>query len=193
MPLTKACLSEHDQQVLESIFNPLELTSSLEAQLINPDLAEPLQDNNDDELNCTAEVLKESKQLEIEAVKLAEEQKLDEALEKFSKSLELTPNKASVFNNRAQALRLAGKDEAAFEDLNQALTYSTKPSKTRCHALCQRGVLFRKQEKLDDARNDFEEAAKMGSKFAKQQLVEINPFAALCNQMLRQAFEQLEK
>ena len=82
---------------------------------------------------------------------------------------------------------------AAFEDLNQALACSIKPSKTRCHALCQRGVLFRKQEKLDEARNDFEEAVKMGSKFAKQQLVEINPFAALCNQMLRQAFEQLEK
>lgn len=46
---------------------------------------------------------------------------------------------------------------------------------------------------MDEARQDFEEAAQMGSKFAKQQLVEINPFAALCNQMLRQAFEQLEK
>ena len=112
MPLTKACLSEHDQQVLESIFNPLELTSSLEAQLINPDLTEPLQDNNDEEeVNYSAEVLKNSKLLEIEAVKLAEEQKLDEALEKFTKSLELTPNRASIYNNRAQALRLSGRDE----------------------------------------------------------------------------------
>ena len=111
MPLTKACLSEHDQQVLESIFNPLELTSSLEAQFINPDLAEPLPDNNDEELNCSDELLKKSKLLEIEAVKLAEEQKLDEALEKFTKSLELTPNRASIYNNRAQALRLSGSDE----------------------------------------------------------------------------------
>lgn len=47
-------------------------------------------------------------------------------------------------------------------------------------------------DKVDDARRDFEEAAKMGSKFAKTQLVEINPFAALCNQMLRQAFDQLK-
>lgn len=110
MPLTKSCLSAHDQQVLESIFNPLELTSSLEAQHINPDLAEPLLDN-DEELNCSADALKESKLLEIEAVKLAEEQKLEEALDKFFKALKFTPKRASIYNNRAQALRLAGRDE----------------------------------------------------------------------------------
>ncbi|KAM7355788.1 tetratricopeptide repeat protein 36 homolog [Cochliomyia hominivorax] len=192
MPLNKSCLSPHDQQVLESIFNPLELTSSLEAQLINPDSAEPLVDK-DEKFNDKPEELKQSKLLEIEAVKLAEEQKLDEALEKFKESLELTPKRASIYNNRAQALRLAGRDEAAFKDLNEALSYSQNQNKTKCHALCQRGVLYRKQNKLDEARADFEEAAKMGSKFARQQLVEINPFAALCNQMLRQAFEQLEK
>ncbi|XP_065361273.1 tetratricopeptide repeat protein 36 homolog [Calliphora vicina] len=192
MPLTKSCLSAHDQQVLESIFNPLELTSSLEAQLINPDSSETLVDN-DGNLECEPEILKQSKQLEIEAVKLAEEQKLEEALKKFSESLELTPKRASIYNNRAQALRLAGKDEAALDDLNHALEHSLTQSKTKCHALCQRGVLYRKQKKLEEARTDFEAAAKMGSKFAKQQLVEINPFAALCNQMLRQAFEQLEK
>ncbi|XP_037826296.1 tetratricopeptide repeat protein 36 homolog [Lucilia sericata] len=192
MPLTKSCLSAHDQQVLESIFNPLELTSSLEAQLINPDSTEPLVDQ-DEALGCEVEILKKSKQLEIEAVKLAEEEKLEEALEKFKESLELTPKRASIYNNRAQALRLAGKDEAAFDDLNQALENCLNQAKSKCHALCQRGVLYRKQNKLDEARQDFEEAAKMGSKFAKQQLVEINPFAALCNQMLRQAFQQLEK
>ncbi|KAI8119889.1 hypothetical protein FF38_10847 [Lucilia cuprina] len=192
MPLTKSCLSAHDQQVLESIFNPLELTSSLEAQLINPDSTEPLVDH-DETLGFDGEILQKSKQLEIEAVKLAEEQKLKEALEKFKESLELTPKRASIHNNRAQALRLAGKDEAAFDDLNHALENCLNQAKSKCHALCQRGVLYRKQNKLDEARQDFEEAAKMGSKFAKQQLVEINPYAALCNQMLRQAFQQLEK
>lgn len=113
MPLNKSCLSAHDQQVLESIFNPLELTSSLESQLINPDSTEPLVDN-DEEFNNKPEELKKSKLLEIEAVKLAEEQKLEEALKKFTESLKLTPKRASIYNNRAQALRLAGKDEGEF-------------------------------------------------------------------------------
>lgn len=110
MPLTKSCLSARDQHVLESIFNPLELTSTLEAKLINPDSTATLADN-DEGLDCDPEVLKQSKQVELKAVKLAEEQKLEEALEKFSESLKLTPKRASIFNNRAQALRLAGKDE----------------------------------------------------------------------------------
>ncbi|XP_073837733.1 tetratricopeptide repeat protein 36 homolog [Musca autumnalis] len=190
-PLTKSCLSAHDQQVLESIFNPLELTSTLAPQLINADSSEVLVDTDDYEE--PKEVVDKSKLLEIEAVKLVEENHADVlAFEKFKEALTLTPKRASIYNNRAQALRLAGKDDDAFADLNKAIEYGATQHKTRCHALCQRGVLYRKMDKVDDARRDFEEAAKMGSKFAKTQLVEINPFAALCNQMLRQAFDQLK-
>ncbi|XP_075162225.1 tetratricopeptide repeat protein 36 homolog [Haematobia irritans] len=189
--LNKSCLSPHDQQVLESIFNPLELTSSLAPEHINADSTEVLVDADDYEY--PREIVEKSKALEIEAVKRIEENHLDPmALGKFAEALALTPKRASIYNNRAQALRLAGKDQEAFEDLNKAIEYGCTQLKTKCHAYCQRGVLFRKMEKLDEARRDFEEAAKLGSKFAKTQLVEINPFAALCNQMLRQAFDQLK-
>lgn len=99
------------------------------------------------------------------------------------------------------------------DDLNRALSLVNEVEvRTKCHAHCQRGILYRKLDNLDAARSDFEAAAQLGSKFAREQviflnippiglstydiiffqLVEINPFAALCNQMLRQAFDQLK-
>jgi len=52
-------------------------------------------------------------------------------------------------------------------------------------ALCQRGALYRWMEQDDKAREDFTRAAKTGSSFAKSQLVALNPYAAMCNAMLR--------
>lgn len=53
-------------------------------------------------------------------------------------------------------------------------------------ALCQRGALYRWMEKDDEAKEDFIRAAKAGSSFAKSQLVAMNPYAAMCNAMLRE-------
>ncbi|XP_054731636.1 tetratricopeptide repeat protein 36 homolog [Anastrepha obliqua] len=183
---TRNCLSAHDQLVLDSIFNPLELTSSV-AQVIQPESRADLVDIEAD----SAEV-HQSKALEVSAIKLAEEGQLSEALQVFEQALNVAPTRASVYNNRAQALRLANRDEDALADLNKAIELAIELPRTKSTALCQRGVLYRKQNNLDAARKDFEAAALLGSSFAKTQLVEINPFAALCNQMLRQAFDQLK-
>uniref|UniRef100_A0A1A9WCR9 Uncharacterized protein n=1 Tax=Glossina brevipalpis TaxID=37001 RepID=A0A1A9WCR9_9MUSC len=166
--ITKACLSEHDQQVLNSVFNPLELTSSLAPGVINSDSSVPLVDNDNPDYDI--EILEKSKHLELEGVQLAEDKNLNEALNKFIEALNLTSKRASIYNNRAQALRLAGRDEEALKDLDIAIEYADIQYKTKCHALCQRGVLYRKQNKLSNARLDFEEAAKMGSQFAKIQV-----------------------
>lgn len=48
----------------------------------------------------------------------------------------------------------------------------------------QRGLIHRLQARDDEARRDFERAARLGSAFARQQLVLLNPYSALCNQML---------
>ncbi|XP_017491775.1 PREDICTED: tetratricopeptide repeat protein 36 homolog [Rhagoletis zephyria] len=184
--LTRDCLSVHDQQVLDSIFNPLAMTSSV-VQAIEPEANAELLDIEEN----SAEV-QQSRALEISAIKLAEEGQLSKALQTFEQALNVAPTRASIYNNRAQALRLAGRDEDALADLNKAIELCIKTPRTKCTALCQRGVLYRKQSNLDAARKDFEEAAQLGSSFAKTQLVEINPFAALCNQMLRQAFDQLK-
>jgi hypothetical protein len=44
----------------------------------------------------------------------------------------------------------------------------------------------------DDARSDFEKASLLGSSFAKSALASMNPYAAMCNQMLKNVFSALE-
>lgn len=56
------------------------------------------------------------------------------------------------------------------EDLNRALKLSNSSGRTGCRALCQRGVLKRLKNDIDGARLDFEQAAKLGSQFAKSQV-----------------------
>lgn len=81
----------------------------------------------------------------------------------------------------------------ALADLEKAieLSHDTYPL-TKCRAYCQRGIIKRKVNDTDSARDDFNEAAKLGSKFARQQLVDINPYAQLCNQMVKQLLGDLK-
>lgn len=73
----------------------------------------------------------------------------------------------------------------ALADLSKAIELSTNSHPlTKCRAYCQRGIIRKKQNDENGARDDFNESAKLGSKFAKQQLVELNPYARLCNQMV---------
>lgn len=58
---------------------------------------------------------------------------------------------------------------AALSDLNKTLELAPS-GRTRCKALCQRGLLLRKQDRIDDAKTDFIEAVKLGSKFAQSQV-----------------------
>ncbi|XP_016999368.2 tetratricopeptide repeat protein 36 homolog [Drosophila takahashii] len=185
MPQASLKLSPHDQQVLDSIFDPLELGSSQSFDSV------PAESDLTD-VEPDTEAIRASRELELRAIALSEKGELDEALEVFRQSLNLA-QRASVLNNRAQTLRLAKRDEEALDDLNRALELANdQQTRTKCHSHCQRGVLYRKLDNLDAARADFGAAAELGSKFAREQLVEINPFAALCNQMLRQAFDQLK-
>ena len=47
---------------------------------------------------------------------------------------------------------------------------------------------FIQEGRDDDALTDFKAAASEGSGFAKTMLVEMNPYAAMCNAMLRNVF-----
>ncbi|XP_053688441.1 tetratricopeptide repeat protein 36 homolog [Sabethes cyaneus] len=183
--LNRDCLSEHDRQVLESIFNPSQIGG--EELLYNgkeefpEDLQDRVEPNNPNII--------ESKKLELIAIQLAEDGKLPEAILQFTKAIQVAPERPAPWNNRAQAYRYLGNEKTALEDIEQALQLSNRSGRTGCRALCQRGVLRRKNNDLDGARADFEEAAKLGSKFARTQLIELNPYAALCNQMLREVMK----
>lgn len=56
------------------------------------------------------------------------------------------------------------------QDLNKALELCKSSGRTGCRALCQRGLLRRKSGDNEGAIEDFEKAAKLGSKFARTQV-----------------------
>ena len=60
----------------------------------------------------------------------------------------LAPLRPSSYNNRAQALRLAGRPDEALKDLNKAIGLSNGEGRAGSAALCQRGVLYRKVRSL---------------------------------------------
>lgn len=104
MPQVNLKLSPHDQQILESVFNPLEL-SGITSQSVAIQAELELVDREPE-----TEALPASRELELQAVRLTEQGELDEALLKFAQALQLS-ERASVLNNRAQTLRLAKRDQ----------------------------------------------------------------------------------
>ncbi|KAJ6647900.1 Tetratricopeptide repeat protein 36 like [Pseudolycoriella hygida] len=149
----------------------------------NNSLSDPPEEINESIIDSIA--------FETKAIIATHENKYQEAINLFQAAIDAAPFRPSVYNNRAQTMRLLNDDAGALSNLNKALELAPA-GRTKCQALCQRGLLFRKQEKINDAKLDFTEAAKLGSKFARSQLIEINPYAALCNQMLREAFDKLK-
>ncbi|CAG9806136.1 unnamed protein product [Chironomus riparius] len=176
-------ISARDLQILDLLFD-----QSKSEDLVR-NCTQPIHDDiniKDDDEEITEEITS-SKKYEIEGVVLAEAAKFDEALEKFNKAIEAAPNRPSPYNNRAQLFRFLKDDEKTISDLNKAIELSGDKYKlTKCRAYTQRGIIHRMQNNLDAARDDFNESAKLGSKFSRQQLVDINPYAQLCNQMVTQ-------
>ncbi|XP_072948984.1 tetratricopeptide repeat protein 36 [Epargyreus clarus] len=169
-------LSERDRAVLRSIFDPTATIADVADDGDN--FAEEDEESTIDE---------ESKSLCAQGVQMAEAGKYQEALDLLNRGVEAAPERAAAYNDRAQLYRLMQKDDEAMADIDRAVLLTTgKKSRARALALCQRGVLLRKRGADDEARAAFGEAAKLGSGFAKKQVVELNPYAALCNQMLSQ-------
>ncbi|CAG9774099.1 unnamed protein product [Ceutorhynchus assimilis] len=173
-------LSLHDQAVLNCVFNP------------NLPIGEASEkDEPKDTEECTSEVLA-TKSMEIEAIQVAEKGDLNKGLNILNEAIKIAPKRPSLFNNRANVYQYMRQFEDAFDDLTTAIALCTEHhQKTLCQAHCQRGVLHKRADRIELARADFEKAAELGSKFAKSQLIELNPYAALCNQMLRKVMEKL--
>lgn len=179
--------SQHDRAVLNSIFNPL-LPIGIGDCVDGDDIPFGLQNTEEEDGSLEGQ---ESRQLELEAVKKAEEGKLEEALQLLTKAIQLSSTRGSCYNNRAQILRLQDKIADAIIDLNNAINLSDGKGKAACQAYCQRAMIHRKQGREESATKDFQLAAKLGSTFAKAQLVQLNPYAAMCNKMLHDVMMKL--
>ncbi|KAJ2948910.1 hypothetical protein O0L34_g5843 [Tuta absoluta] len=171
-------LSERDKAVLKSIFDP---TVTIAAEINDDGDSFPPDDEP------TLDSHKESIAVCARGVQLAEAGNLEEALQEINRGISAAPERAEAYNDRAQLFRLMQRDDDAMADIDRALELTAdKQCRARALALCQRGVLLRKRRQDDDARTAFKMAAELGSGFAKKQMVELNPYAALCNQMLSQ-------
>nr|XP_057936319.1 tetratricopeptide repeat protein 36 [Doryrhamphus excisus] len=176
--------SAHDRAVLQAIFSPN--TPFGDVSDLNQD-----PDERDDDRSFDTNLLRRAKDLEERGVSAAETGDLQEALQMFCQAIQVLPQRASAYNNRAQALRLQGDTEGALEDLERAISLSGGRGRTARQALVQRGLLRRLARQDDEARADFQKAAALGSAFARQQEVMLNPYAALCNKMLCEVIDKL--
>ncbi|XP_074783588.1 tetratricopeptide repeat protein 36 isoform X2 [Athene noctua] len=174
-----------DRAVLQSIFSPSTPFGDI------PGLDEEEEEEEEEEEDAqedgdgfAPELLEQARDLELQGVSAAESGDVSAALERFGEAIRLLPQRASAYNNRAQALRLRGDLPGALRDLDASIRLSRGRGRAACQSFVQRGLIRRLQARDDEARQDFERAARLGSAFARQQLVLLNPYSALCNQML---------
>ena len=83
---------------------------------------------------------------------------------------------------------IPGDNASAVNDLNKAIELSAGKGLAASQAFVQRGMICNLNEDKEAALKDFKCAAKLGNSFAKQKITEMNPYAALCNQMLCEVF-----
>ncbi|KAK9958421.1 hypothetical protein ABG768_010543 [Culter alburnus] len=176
--------SAHDKAVLQAIFNPTSPFGDIPGLNQEDDLT-------DDDSAFDPELVKQVKDLELQGVSAAESGDLPAALQHFNQAIKILPQRASAYNNRAQTKRLQGDTKGAIEDLEIAISLSSGVGRSACQALVQRGLLLRLSGRDEEARVDFERAAALGSEFARQQAVILNPYAALCNRMLSEVINKL--
>lgn len=153
----------------------------------------PEEDITEEEINDEPENVLKAKELEVEGVCKAEASDFSGALELFNQAVQIAPDRASCYNNRAQLMRLKGDVRGALEDLNMAITLSNGEGKAACQAFTQRGMINRLEGDDDLALHDFKKAAALGGEFARSQVVLMNPYAAMCNQMLAEVIGKLRR
>jgi len=87
----------------------------------------------------------------------------EEAVKDFDKSLEIHPDVANTLYNRARALAMLNKHEAAVKDLTKAIELS-QPSIIQAGYYYNRGVSNMAIDKTAEAKADFKAAKKLNPK-----------------------------
>ena len=103
-----------------------------------------------------------------------------------------THGACSAYNNRAQVRQFLKKTDGAKQDLDRAILLAearVPPDQlTLRQAHTQRGMLLKLDGLDDEARVEFEKAAKLGSTLAKKEAAKLNPIAKQCNELMFQIY-----
>ena len=182
-PHPPAKLSERDSSQLNIVPKPPK-----EFNVINHEVS---RQPPTDSLRASTDLDKKLRELDGRGMAMAEGGELDEALAIFSEAIALMPERAQSYNNRAQVYRLMENNSLARADLDKAISFYSpeEPDEnSNCavrNAHIQRSMLFALDSDYDRAYEDMKKASLMGSSFAKSQLSRVNPYAAMCNDMLK--------
>ncbi|CAG2174153.1 unnamed protein product [Oppiella nova] len=180
--------SKNDKLVLNSIFNPF-LPTTEDNETTGNDVE--IIGGPEEEL---------AKQLEIDAINAANCAEYDRSLQLLTEAINAAPNRASwsqlligliySYNNRAQVYRVKGNTDLAFQDLNNAINLSSGKGLVARQAYCQRGLIHLLNDRQTEGVEDMKVSAKLGNEFARALVVQMNPYAALCNKMLRDMIDK---
>lgn len=160
-----------DSEVLDKIFE----ISGMETNLPQPELVKS---------DLLPELEESIANLDKQTIDFCENKKYKSALQTSNEAVLLAPKRSASYNNRAQVYRLLNQNNLALKDLNKCLELSESKGSVAAQALCQRASLKILDNDEQGAFEDFESAAKLGSNFAKDSLVRLNPMARLCSQMV---------
>lgn len=152
--------------------------------------------DEEEDITCTLNIPNypsEVKKLELLAIQAAGTSNLSRALELIDEAVEKCPEeqRASVYNNKAQILRLQGKTEEALLLLDSAIALLNT---NNCDALlrltsAQRAWIHFRAGRTDAAFKDFQVAGKLGCLESRRMAVRCNPYAAMCNQFMQEILE----
>ncbi|PFX19095.1 Tetratricopeptide repeat protein 36 [Stylophora pistillata] len=84
-----------------------------------------------------------------------------------------------------------GDMPSALEDLDKAIQQRKDRGVVASQAYTQRALIHRLNCNEDKALEDFTKAANLSNAFARSMVVQMNPYAAMCNRMLADAINQL--
>ncbi|KAF9086486.1 Tetratricopeptide repeat protein 36 [Mortierella sp. GBA35] len=172
---TKTPISAGDAKILDMVFNP-EGTMLPDKETEGMLNAEPVV--------IEPELLKKLRDVEAQAILLAEKDDIDGAIAKFTEVINLCPNYASAYNNRAQAYRIQNNDTAALQDLDKAIEHAGGQVPILKQAYTQRGIIKKARGEKEAAQADFERGARYGNPVAKAVSVQDNPISQLCGAMV---------
>ncbi|KAI6225129.1 hypothetical protein M3Y99_01375100 [Aphelenchoides fujianensis] len=179
--------TKRDRNVLNMILNPLMPTEDAAADENEEEIAKKQAEDDYSAL----EGFERSRQLEVEGIRLSEARDHEAAVAKFDEAIRLCPRNPSAYNNRAQEKQLLKRVDEAKQDLEAAIELSGGRGRAACQAFTQRALIHRLEGNMEAAKADYEKAAELGSKFAKMELVSLNSYAAMCNQMLHDVMQKL--
>ena len=101
----------NDRAVLNMILNPLLPNEPFDPNG-NPNPVDPFE---------SLPKFAECRELEKSGIKLAEDEKFDEAIKKFNEAIDICPQNPHPYNNRAQAYRLQNMNSLGFSAINQSM------------------------------------------------------------------------